>query len=604
MGLQTKLRINAPGDTYEREADRIADRVMAIPAGPTVHGAPPRIQHVSDLANGQTDAAPASVDRALASPGRPLDPAFRRDMEQRFGHDFSRVRVHSGAAAEQSARDVNADAYTVGHNIVFAEGQFAPQTTAGRRLLAHELTHVVQQSGLQLGARRQEPKDTGEAAPTSRVSPPQVVQRSPDEETSCAIHETLLVYQGTAGKPRCITEDDPEFRQNYIDNNIVQAPGLAIPDTTWANIDHDRVPQIMLTYKDGRTLIVEVKDIQLPATKSGPRGPTTSSILRLLARYEKRSDGFIYPIRSGVRGKDYVSYEDASNIVSLRAGLHDRVEELKKLFLLVELGAGFAQNIAALGGFAAMGKGKLFEPIPRKGKTAGQDQPETQKAPVPQPEEGAGKPPPKPRSATGDKTTLAEGPGAGGQKVRIKKGGIVEVCSDCANISLVFREALDQNPDLAKTFRDIRTRAQQAEKMIESGDPKLKARGEKLAKEAHADAVRLQTRLVTTGIRRGGTRYRPEPDLLGSGRHGLEWKDSNATKRAQDTGNPQGKFGSVQDVQYAVDRAADLGPGNQGFFPLPADNRSRIFMPDGSVQPATRIFVLVRRDGSVHAYPL
>ena len=85
------------------------------------------------------DAAPASVDQALASPGRPLEPALRQDMEQRFGHDFSRVRVHSGAAAEQSAQDVNATAYTVGHDIVFGAGRFAPGTNEGRRLIAHEL---------------------------------------------------------------------------------------------------------------------------------------------------------------------------------------------------------------------------------------------------------------------------------------------------------------------------------------------------------------------------------------------------------------------------------------------------------------------------------
>ena len=78
---------------------------------------------------------------------RPLDPVLQQDMEQRFGHDFSRVRVHSGGSAEQSAREVNAYAYTVGHDIVFGAGQFAPETHAGRRLIAHELTHVVQQSG-------------------------------------------------------------------------------------------------------------------------------------------------------------------------------------------------------------------------------------------------------------------------------------------------------------------------------------------------------------------------------------------------------------------------------------------------------------------------
>ncbi|UUZ68711.1 DUF4157 domain-containing protein [Polaromonas sp. P2-4] len=67
-------------------------------------------------------------------------------MEQRFGHDFSRVRVHTGGVAEQSTREVNANAYTVGHNVVFGAGQFSPGTNYGRRLLAHELTHVVQQS--------------------------------------------------------------------------------------------------------------------------------------------------------------------------------------------------------------------------------------------------------------------------------------------------------------------------------------------------------------------------------------------------------------------------------------------------------------------------
>jgi hypothetical protein len=146
-GLQTKLRVNEPGDVYEQEADRVAEQVMAKPAHPAVTAAPPRIQRLTRQSNGQADAAPSSVDRTLASPGRPLEPALRQDMEQRFGHDFGRVRVHSGVAAEQSAQDVNANAYTVGHNIVFGSGRFVPGTYEGRLLLAHELTHVMQQSG-------------------------------------------------------------------------------------------------------------------------------------------------------------------------------------------------------------------------------------------------------------------------------------------------------------------------------------------------------------------------------------------------------------------------------------------------------------------------
>ena len=144
--LQTKLAIGASNDPLEQEADRVADQVLAAPAHPAVSGAIPHIQRFTGQATGQADTAPASVDRVLASTGRPLDPALRQDMEQRFGHDFANVQVHADAAAEQSARDVNANAYTVGHDIVFGARRFAPVTQDGRRLIAHELTHVVQQS--------------------------------------------------------------------------------------------------------------------------------------------------------------------------------------------------------------------------------------------------------------------------------------------------------------------------------------------------------------------------------------------------------------------------------------------------------------------------
>ncbi|MEO8188259.1 MAG: DUF4157 domain-containing protein [Burkholderiaceae bacterium] len=144
---QTKLAIGASNDPQEQEADRVADQVLAAPGNLAVSGAPPRIQRYPGQVTGQADTAAASVERVLASPGTPLEPALRLDMEQRFGHDFSRVQVHSDGAAEQSARDVNADAYTVGHDVVFGAGQFAPEADAGRRLIAHELTHVVQQSG-------------------------------------------------------------------------------------------------------------------------------------------------------------------------------------------------------------------------------------------------------------------------------------------------------------------------------------------------------------------------------------------------------------------------------------------------------------------------
>lgn len=89
--------------------------------------------------------APSIVKDVLNSPGQPLDPTTRRFMEPRFGQDFSKVRVHVDSRASQSARSVNARAYTLGPDIVFAAGEYNPGTHAGMKLLAHELTHVAQQ---------------------------------------------------------------------------------------------------------------------------------------------------------------------------------------------------------------------------------------------------------------------------------------------------------------------------------------------------------------------------------------------------------------------------------------------------------------------------
>lgn len=162
------LKIGAPDDAYEREADAVADRVMRMavgdhPANPATSGLQrkraaremededrllqSKAGSSSTSARGDVATVPSSVDSALSSLGQALDINTRAFFEPRFGHDFSGVRVHSDAAAGRSAREVNAKAYTVGHDVVFGVGQFAPETREGRRLLAHELTHVVQQIG-------------------------------------------------------------------------------------------------------------------------------------------------------------------------------------------------------------------------------------------------------------------------------------------------------------------------------------------------------------------------------------------------------------------------------------------------------------------------
>ncbi len=170
--IQAKLTVNQPGDAFEQEADRIADVVMrmpnpaaATPADP-IAATPPSIQRagsgpvgsppgsVAGSPAGPT-AAPPIVHDVLRSPGQPLDPSARSFFEPRFGRDFSHVRIHSGAQPAQSARAVAAHAYTVGSDIVFDRSRYAPQTADGRRLLAHELTHVVQQGSADVAHRLQ-----------------------------------------------------------------------------------------------------------------------------------------------------------------------------------------------------------------------------------------------------------------------------------------------------------------------------------------------------------------------------------------------------------------------------------------------------------------
>jgi hypothetical protein len=163
--IQTKLAISKPGDHCEQEADRISQQVMRMPEPqlqrtcacgggrlrcqteqPDQEHHRLQTKHVGSSDSGQA-AAPPIVHEVLASPGQQLDPATRAFVEPRFGHDFSHVRVHTDATAAQSAEAVNALAYTVGRDLVFARGQYAPGTASGRRLLAHELAHVVQQEG-------------------------------------------------------------------------------------------------------------------------------------------------------------------------------------------------------------------------------------------------------------------------------------------------------------------------------------------------------------------------------------------------------------------------------------------------------------------------
>lgn len=198
--VQAKLTVGQPDDIYEQEADRVADQVMRMPdpsighqvpeeeeqlqtrplpgmntpliqrqtpeeeeelqASPLAAAITPLIQRQSpeeeeplQAKSGRSE-TPPTVDAMLENNinnlrggGQPLPDPVRNYFEPRFGYDFSQVRVHTNSNAAESAQAVNAKAFTLGQDVVFNSGQFAPEHEEGKKLIAHELAHVIQQNG-------------------------------------------------------------------------------------------------------------------------------------------------------------------------------------------------------------------------------------------------------------------------------------------------------------------------------------------------------------------------------------------------------------------------------------------------------------------------
>ncbi len=193
--LQAKLRIGPPGDKYEQEADRVAEAVVRMPEPHAISSGTPYIQKACPTCeeqdvkrqpikeeeegklqrktkeeeeeeklrkkpndenenvqmkatSGHTFEISHNLEsriQSLKGGGQPLSESSKAFYEPRFGHDFSHVRVHTDTQAAKLAESVNAQAFTVGKDVVFSEGRYEPEKTEGRKLLAHELTHVVQQ---------------------------------------------------------------------------------------------------------------------------------------------------------------------------------------------------------------------------------------------------------------------------------------------------------------------------------------------------------------------------------------------------------------------------------------------------------------------------
>ncbi len=173
QAIQTKLAVGPAGDQYEQEADMVAEQVVrTLRSGPAearrqtppeeeeLARAMPLAQRQVGEEGGELDSETEQAVQTARGQGRALPEQVRAPMESAFGADFSGVRVHTGPEADTLNRDLSARAFTIGRDIFFREGEYRPQSGEGQKVLAHELTHVVQQGGATV---RQKPLDENTA---------------------------------------------------------------------------------------------------------------------------------------------------------------------------------------------------------------------------------------------------------------------------------------------------------------------------------------------------------------------------------------------------------------------------------------------------------
>ena len=180
-GLQTKLELNKPGDIYEQEADRIADQVMAAPAQTGVSAAPPRIQRLSGQRTGHANAAPASIDRPLPVPADRWSRHYGRTWSSASATTFPSAGTFGRGCRAIGGRCERTCLHRGTRHCVWC-GVFTPGTHQGRRLIAHELTHVVQQSvvdGMRVGRSDEKRGPSSNYSMQVPGAAPLYVQRKP-----------------------------------------------------------------------------------------------------------------------------------------------------------------------------------------------------------------------------------------------------------------------------------------------------------------------------------------------------------------------------------------------------------------------------------------
>jgi hypothetical protein len=213
--LAPRLEVGPADDVYEREADQVADRVVADETALPLPAVAPVSRGTSQAgpqASGRNGAAgtPASVAQhaatAVATGGQALGATERAFFEPRFGRDLSDVHIHTGPKADRAARAIGAEAYTYGTDIAFASGHFAPEKREGARLLAHEITHVMQQTGGDNTIRRQSASGGSDEVKATDFSKIEMLYNG-EELIVSGDGTELFRYNADSGRPIRITRE-------------------------------------------------------------------------------------------------------------------------------------------------------------------------------------------------------------------------------------------------------------------------------------------------------------------------------------------------------------------------------------------------------------
>jgi hypothetical protein len=271
--IQFQLLVNQPGDAAEQEADRVAAHVTDKQASPTLQ------RQATSSATPEVTPETENTINASRGKGQSLSDTVRAPMENSMGTDLSGVNIHTDATADQLNRSLNARAFTTGKDIFFKQGEFNPNTSGGRELLAHELTHTVQQNGSQV--QRARPRATGQAPQVATAGESGAgtkgVSEGPETGFSTSVVQSVQLTNRGSGQAEGVSQsidgrgNSRKERLNLLSTAVptlqrdeAEAPQVTYSEEEAACIAPEVPPQPMVSYA---TFV----DIEVPDGKGGTR---------------------------------------------------------------------------------------------------------------------------------------------------------------------------------------------------------------------------------------------------------------------------------------------------------------------------------------------